>query len=123
MTAAGPGWTEQTARSSPPWPGCSHVAAEEPARDASHAALALAAGPLAVDLSSRGKTAASWHQARGADRADVAGEPGWGYQRIQGELPGLGYQGGACNGAVLTILAVDFFHGDTVFLRRCPDAR
>ena len=70
--------------------------------------------------------------------------PGWGYRRIHGELAGLGYKiapatvwqilkdagidpaprrSGQTWRAFLeaqakTILAVDFFHADTVFLRR-----
>jgi hypothetical protein len=70
--------------------------------------------------------------------------PGWGYRRIHGELAGLGYKlarstvwqilkdagvdpaprrSGQAWRAFLeaqakTILAVDFFHVDTVFLRR-----
>lgn len=80
----------------------------------------------------------------GADAGDGAGQPGWGYRRIQGELTGLGYKvapstvwqilqdagvdpaprrSGPTWRAFLaaqatTILAVDFFHVDTVFLRR-----
>jgi hypothetical protein len=43
-----------------PGPAAPQVAAEEPTRDARHAAaLASAAGPLAVDLSSKSRTAAS----------------------------------------------------------------
>jgi putative transposase len=70
--------------------------------------------------------------------------PGWGYRRIHGELTGLGYTTGASTvwqilhdvgidpaprrsghawraflqAQAKTILAVDFFHVDTVFLRR-----
>jgi len=58
----GQGWTGQPARYSPPWcqPAAPQVATEEPVRDAGHAvALALSAGPLAVDLSCQGRTAAS----------------------------------------------------------------
>ena len=70
--------------------------------------------------------------------------PGWGYRRIHGELTGLGYtlapstvwqilkDGGIdpaprgsgdswrvfLDAQAKTILAVDFFHVDTVFLRR-----
>src|SRR6185437_6306226 len=48
----------------------------EPAGHAGHAAaLAPAAGPLAADLSSQGRTAAGRCQAGGADRADGAREP------------------------------------------------
>ena len=38
------------------------------------------AGPLAMDLSSQGRTAAARREARSADRADGAGEPGLGLQ-------------------------------------------
>jgi putative transposase len=70
--------------------------------------------------------------------------PGWGYRRIQGELAGLGYMVAPSTvwqilkdagidpaprragqgwraflaGQAKTILAADFFHVDTVFLRR-----
>jgi len=70
--------------------------------------------------------------------------PSWGYRRIHGELTGLGYKlapstvwkilkdagfdpaprraGQTCRaflaGQATTILAADFFHVDTVFLRR-----
>ena len=70
--------------------------------------------------------------------------PGWGYRRIRGELTGLGYKLAPSTvwqilkdagidpaprrsghtwrmflaGQAKTILAVDFFHVDTVFLRR-----
>ncbi len=70
--------------------------------------------------------------------------PGWGYRRIQGELAGLGYMVAPLTvwqilkdagidpaprragqgwraflaGQAKTILAADFFHVDTVFLRR-----
>ena len=54
------------------------------------AALAPAAGPLAADLSPQGRSATGRCQARAADRASGAGEPGLGYKRIQGELLGLG---------------------------------
>jgi len=64
---------------------------EEPAGDAGHAAaLAPAAGPLAVDLSSQDRTAsyvyttANRCQARSADRADGAGEPRLGLQADPG---------------------------------------
>src|SRR5689334_9178523 len=63
-------------------PAAPSVTADEPAshaRDA--AALAPAAGPVAVDVSLRGRPADSRRQGRGADRADGAGEPGWGYRR------------------------------------------
>jgi hypothetical protein len=53
------------------------TAADEPAGDSGHAAaLAPAAGRLAVDLSAPGRQAAGRCQARGADRGDGAGEPG-----------------------------------------------
>jgi putative transposase len=79
-----------------------------------------------------------------AGAGDGAGHPGWGYRRIHGELTGLGYKlapstvrqilkdadidpaprrSGQTWRAFLarqtkTILAADFFHVDTVFLRR-----
>ena len=57
----GPGldWADRGTRR--PGPAGPQVAAEEPARDARHAAaLAPAAGPPAVDLYSQKWTAASW---------------------------------------------------------------
>jgi len=52
------------------------AAAAEPASNAGHdAALAPAADPLALGLSPQERQAADRCQARGADRADGAGEP------------------------------------------------
>jgi putative transposase len=46
-------------------------------------------------------------------------DPGWGYRRIHGELAGLGYKlAPSTETQAKTILAADFFHVDTVFLRR-----
>src|SRR6266576_780373 len=53
--------------------------ADEPTGEAGDAlALAPSAGPLAVDLSPPRRSAAGRCQARGADCADGAGEPGLG---------------------------------------------
>jgi predicted CxxxxCH...CXXCH cytochrome family protein len=55
------------------------TAADGPSGDAGYAAaLAPAAGPLALDLSPYGRQAADRWQGRSADRADGAGEPGLG---------------------------------------------
>src|SRR5215471_5711852 len=57
-----------------PDPATAKIPAEVPAGDAGHAAgLAPAAGPLAVDLPSPGRTPACRCPPRGADRADGAG--------------------------------------------------
>jgi hypothetical protein len=62
-----------------PGPAAPQAAADEPARDAGNAAaLAPAAGPLAVDLSPPRRQAACRSADRGADRTDGAGEPGLG---------------------------------------------
>ena len=67
---------------SPPWPGCSPGRADGPAGDARHAAaLAPAAGPVALDPSSHGRTAACRRQGSSADRADGTGEPAKGCTR------------------------------------------
>src|SRR5215468_5780064 len=54
-----------------PDPAAAQAVADESARDPGHtAALALAPGPLAVDLSPPGRAPAGRCPARGADRAD-----------------------------------------------------
>jgi hypothetical protein len=61
------------------------TAADEPTGHARHAAaLAQAAGPLALDLSAAGRSAAGRCPARSADRADVAGELRLGIQADPG---------------------------------------
>src|SRR5215831_10502736 len=68
-----------------PGPAAAKASADEPARDAGHAAaLAPAAGPVAVDLSAPGRPAAGRCPARGADRADGVGESGLGLQADPG---------------------------------------
>jgi transposase InsO family protein len=101
-----------------------------------------------MGLSFPGRQAAGGSPDRRADRADGAGEPGWGYrriQRIQGELLGLGFRVVAStvrrvlkrlripaapqrscstwrqflHAQAATLLACDFFHVDcAVTLRR-----
>src|SRR5690348_2100551 len=66
-------------------PAAPQAAADEQAGHAGHAAaLAPAADPLAVDLSTQERQAAGRRQARSADRADGAGEPGVGVQADPG---------------------------------------
>jgi hypothetical protein len=82
-------------------PPASQTAADGPAGDPRYAAgLAPAAGPLAADLSPPRRQAAGRCQARGADRADGAGEPGLGLPADSGRaarpgLPGRGVHGAA----------------------------
>src|ERR1022692_621165 len=76
QTEAGLGRQGGTRR---PDPAAPQAAADRSPGHARHAAaLAPAAGPLALDLSSPRRQAASRCPARGADRADGAGEPGLG---------------------------------------------
>ena len=110
------------------------------------AALARQPGPAALDLSApRSRTAQDRDRPIRALVLEMARDnPGWGYRRIHGELTGLGCKlapstvwqilkdagidpaprrSGQAWRAFLeaqakTILAVDFFHVDTVFLRR-----
>src|SRR5262249_59082619 len=77
-----------------PGPAAPQAAADEPAGHPGHAvSLAPAADPLALDLSPPPRSAADRCQARAADPADGAGEPGLGLPA--GGLLGLGVRGGA----------------------------
>jgi hypothetical protein len=76
-------WAGRGARR--PGPAAAQAAAAGSAGHAGYAAaLAPAAGPLALDLSSPDGTAACRWQARCADRADARDNPGWGLQADPG---------------------------------------
>ena len=106
-------------------------------------------GPAALGLSAaHSRAVQNLTDDTGVDAGDGAGQPGLDYRRIQGELAGLGYKVAPSTvwqilhdtgvdpaprrsgrtwraflaAQAMTILAVDFFHGDTVFLRRRHDA-
>ena len=128
-------------------PPAPQAAADEPAGYAGHAAaLAPAAGPLAVDLSPPKRRPSAYRRKVAALIEQMAREnPSWGYKRVQGELLGLGYRVGASTvrrilkrlkippapqrdritwrqflgGQASMMLACDFFHVDcAVTLRR-----
>jgi len=91
-----------------PGPAPPQAAAAEPASNAGHAAaLAPAADPLALDLSTRGREAADRCQARGGDRADGAREPGLGLPAHPRRTTWPGYPRRRLDGAASTETAAD----------------
>ena len=91
-----------------PGPAAPAAAADEPARDAGHAAaLAPAAGPPAVDLSPSRWPAAGRCVGRGADRADGAGDPRMGIQADPGRTARPGHPRWSVHGAADPETAAD----------------